>query len=446
MSETERLARFIIETNYDALPGAAIVAAKRAILDCLGVMIAGSQEPAGQIISSFVKKLGGTPNSGVVASGFHTSAPSAALANGTMGHALDYDDVGSDSSGHPSVAILPAILALGEELHVPGRLALTAFTLAVDIWGKLPLSGMNPRGLGFHPTAIYGTLGAAVAAAKLLGLNIEEVQMVLGLAASHAAGMGRNRGTMTKPYHAGNAARSGVMAAMLVRDGFTATPGLLEGRFSFCEAFAGGAACDLGKVTAKLGEPYYVVSPGLGVKKYPSCYITHRAIDAILHLDEKHQINPGDVASITAETGSMATNILTYTEPVNKLQGKFSMQFCLAIALLECKVGLGQVTDEKVNDPKVRELMKKISLSPKPEPVADEDVVTVRLKDSTEFSCGVDRARGHAEIPLTNDELIAKYRECAIAALDKDKVERSLELILDLEKVQKINQLMDTIV
>ena len=249
MGTTEKLAKFIVETIYESIPPEVVHAAKRVVMDTLGVIIAGSQEPAGKIISSFVRNLGEKPRATVVGAGFRTSSPNAALTNGTMAHALDYDDFNyMGGSGHPSIALLPAVLAIGEDLRASGKAVLEALILGFELWAKLLGSGIDPRSQGFHPTPVIGTMGAAAAAAKLLGLDVKQTQMVMGIASTHASGLARNRGTMTKPYHGGNAARSGVVAAMLVKEGFTAATDIIDGKFGFCDAFAGGADVDDCKV------------------------------------------------------------------------------------------------------------------------------------------------------------------------------------------------------
>jgi 2-methylcitrate dehydratase PrpD len=441
MGTTHKLAQFIVETRYEDIPAAVVHAAKRVMIDTVGVMIAGAQEPASRVIASFVRNLGGNPHARVIGTGCKTSSPNAALANGTMGHALDYDDV--SVLGHPTVTLLPAVLALGEEIGTSGKAVLESLVIGFEVWSKLATSGIDPRASGFHPTAVFGTMGAAASASKLLGLDGDQTRMVLGLAASHAGGMGRNRGTMTKPYHAGKAASSGVVAAMLVQNGFTATPDIIEGRFGFYDAFTNGAGNEDWRVTENLGNPYAILSPGVDVKKYPACYYTHRSIDAMLALQERHEITPEDVDEIRCEAGSTLANALVYHEPANYLQGKFSMEFCLATALVERRVGLLQITDEKVNDPKIRELMKRVRVNFEGAPLAEKDVVNVRLKNGKEYSLGIERARGAAEIPLTDEEIIAKYRDSASLLLPQDKAEKVLAQMLNMEQLHKINYIMD---
>ena len=445
MGATEKLARFVVETNYESIPPEAVHAARRAIIDTFGVMLAGSREPAGKIISSFVRSSGGKPRASVVTAGFRTSPPDAALANGTMAHALDFDDVCHVGLAHPSAALLPAVLAAGEDTGASGKALLEALILGFEAWSKFAASGIDPRSMGFHPTAILGTMGAAAAVAKITGLDIEQTQMALGLAASHAAGMGRNRGTMTKPYHAGNAARSGVISAMLAKEGFTAAPDLIEERFGFCDVFGGGAGKGESKLADNLGKPYAIVSPGVTVKKYPTCNLTHRAIDAMLTLADEYKINSGDVAEIECLTGSVAADVLVFNEPANYLQGKFSMQFCLAVSISERKLGLREVTDEKVNDPKIRRLMKLVRVSYTDEPLPPSDTVTVRLEDGKEYSQSVEKARGIYELPLSDEEIASKYRDCAGTVLPADKVEQTLELLLNLERLPKVSELMDLV-
>ncbi|MFH1381537.1 MAG: MmgE/PrpD family protein [Chloroflexota bacterium] len=441
MGTTEKLARFIAGTCYADIPAPVMHAAKRTIIDTLGVMLAGSREPASIIISSWVRKQGGRARASVAGAGFRTNSPEAALVNGTTAHVLDYDDVYDPVLGHPTAALLPAVLAVGEEYQASGKDILTALVVGFELWAKLSALGVDPRTIGFHPTAVLGTMGAAVAAAKILGLNIEPTQMVLGLAASHAGGLSRNRGTMTKPYHAGNAARNGIISALLVKEGFTAAPDIIEGKFGFCDAF-GGTERNEDEVIAGLGKPYAILSPGVTVKKYPTCYLTHRAIDATLGLIERYEFSADDVAEVECETGAMARDVLVYNKPVNALQGKFSLPFCLAVSILERKVGLTEITDVKVKDPRIEKLMKLVRVKFSDEPEAKQDIVRVKLRNGREYSLGIEKARGSYELPLTDEEIIAKYRDCAGLVLTRDRAEQALKMVLRLEYLKNINELM----
>ncbi len=226
---TERLARFTAETEYAKLPVEAVAAAKRAMLDYAGVTLAGSKEPAGRIMANLVRQMGCTPRAVVVGSGFRTSSSNAALANGTMVHALDYDDVGTNTGGYPismhlTSVLLSAILSLGEERRALGQDVITAYVLSYEIASQLANAMGQDYGddLGWHPSSPLGTVGASGASAKILNLDISQTVMAIGIAASQAAGLRQNFGTMTKAFHIGNAARSGVLSALMAKDGLTA--------------------------------------------------------------------------------------------------------------------------------------------------------------------------------------------------------------------------------
>ena len=442
MGTTEKLAKFIVETNFDSIPGEAIHAAKRAIIDTFGVMLAGSQDPTGKLITSFVRDMGGTPKASVVGAGFQTSPTQAALANGIMGHVLDFDDICWQIGGHPSVTLLPSMLALGEYCQASGKSLVAAFVLGFEVMGKLSKSGTDPRGRGFHPTAIFGAMGAATIAAKVLKMDVEQTAMTLGLAASHASGLGRNRGTMTKSYHAGNAARSGVASALLVKEGWTARGDIIEVKKGFCDCFAVDGKWDDSVIAKDLGNPYTIVSPGIFVKKYPSCGQTHRCIDAMLQLIDENNISEDDVAEVECMTEIASLDVLTYLKPTTYLQGKFSLPFCMAMSLLENKVGMAQVTNEKVNDPKTRELMKRVRHAGRDVPKSEPDIVTVTLKDGKKHSLGIVIPKGDPAFPLSDDEINAKYKDCAAIILPEAKVEKSLDLLLKLESLKDIKELM----
>ena len=447
MEVVKKIAEFVVKTNFEALPQEAVTAVKKAFLDTLGVALAGSIEPASKIITAFVKKLGGNPTCGVIAGKIRTSAPNAALANGVIAHVLDYDDTGAGAQGHPSVPLFPTVLALGEELGCSGKEILTAYVLGAEVWSKVSAQMPMLHMKGWHPTAVFGTLGAGMAAAKLLKLNVEETMMTLGLAGSQSAGVVQNFGTFTKSFHAGNAARSGIMAALLVKDGYTATQDILEGHAGFPVTFFGGQKVDVAGMAENLGQPFAVVSPGINVKKFPACYGTHRAIDATIHLAKENNLKPEDVAEVDVQVPPRTLQILFYNKPTTALEAKFSMHFTLAAALIDRKVSLSQVTDAKAKDPLILDLERKVKMRPFPDADANEngdkrpDVVTIKMKNGKEYSHSVLRARGHSDVPLSWDELLEKYRDCARVALNDQQVARTIEIMGNLEKLGNVKEL-----
>ena len=450
MGTTERLAQFIVETNFNRIPPEAVKVANGAMLDCLGVTFAGAVGPEGKIITDFVREMGGNPVASVIGGGFRTSAPWAALANGTMGHAEDYDDSGFAMIGHPTVPLLPAILALGEQCQASGKEAITAYVVGFEVESKLG-RGMAPSGhyqRGWHATATMGTMGAAAASARLLKLDVQQTIMTLGIAASQASGLRRNFGTMTKPFHAGNAARSGVVAALLAKKGFTAHANILEDHFGFFDVLKSDNPYDLNRVTEGLGETFELTTSGIAVKLYPSCHDTHACINHTLDLRSKHNIRPQDVQRIDYAVSELIASVATYTDPKTALEGKFSLEYCIARALHDGSVKLEHFTEEKVNEPGIRETIKKITrnVDPTLRYLAGARV-TITLKDGRQFTQGsTDVIKGFPQMPLTREELTAKYRDCARMMLSPQNVERSLELMENLEGLKDITELMNIVV
>ncbi|NWF54197.1 MAG: MmgE/PrpD family protein [Syntrophaceae bacterium] len=450
MEVTKKLADFIVSTVLGNIPPEAREIGKRIILDLLGVSLAGSRDPMSRIMTEYIKDTGGRPRASVWGKKFRTSSSLAALANGTFGHALDYDDINRNMRGHPTVPVLPAALAAGEEAKASGKELLEAFIIGVEVETKLG-AGMNPHLFenGWHPTAILGAMGAAAAAARLFNLSGEKVCMALGIAGSLASGLRQNFGTMTKPLHAGRAAQNGVMAAQLARRGYTADPGIVEAKLGYANAFSGAGKYDLNKIVANLGDPFDIVSPGVGLKRYPSCARTHPAIDAMLDLVVQNDIQPEDVEAIACAGTYTTPTMLIHSRPRTALEGKFSLEFCMALALMERRVALPDFKDQKVQDPKIQELIRKVTFSVRPDLNSLEQsgnpstTVKVTLKDGRVYTKTVDEARGTPGNPLTAGEVKDKYRQCVKGIQSKKDMEKTIELVEGLENLKRISTLAD---
>ncbi|RMF93464.1 MAG: MmgE/PrpD family protein [Nitrospinota bacterium] len=452
MHTTRQLASLVHETRYTDLPGEAIQKAKYAILDTLGVTLAGATSPAGEIIARYTKSLGGAPQASVLGHGFRTSPPQAALANGTMAHAYDYDDVNWSMSGHPSVPLLPAVLAVAEAQGASGKDLLTAYVIGFEVEAKIG-RGVNPAHyqLGWHATSTLGVFGATAAVARLLQLSPQKIARAFGIAASLSSGIRQNFGTMTKPLHPGHAAMGGVMAATLAQMDFTADEGILEAPFGFARLYTGGGEFQLEQITQTFGAPYDLVDPGVVIKQYPCCAFTHRAIDATLDLVQKHQFAPEAVAEVECLLSRLASDVLIHARPHTALEGKFSLEYCLAAAILDRKVGLAQFTDEMVQRPQAQELLQRVKRQIHPvEATAgerdDEDLpvtVTIKLRDGRKYSQQVDLPKGHPQNPLSESELQAKFRECASLVLSSKKIDRVLEQLEQLETLPTLTPLLE---
>lgn len=447
---TEEIANFIVEISYEQLPAAVINAGKIAILDCVGVTLAAGEETSGKIVSEYVRDVG-RPEAGVIGEGFKTSVDQAAWVNGTKAHALDYDDYFTPAQltpYHPTVAILPAVLAVGEKYHASGKEALLSYITGFEVLAKIAVAcGKQHYEVGWHTTSNLGSIGAAAAIAKMLDLSQEKTRMALGIASSLAGGLRKNFGTMTKPLHAGNAARNGVVAAMLAQAGFTADKHILDSPLGFCEVLAGEVGYGMAKTTQEPRKEFYIVSPGMALKPYPSCAYTHWAIDATLELKRETVTDPNNIVEVECRTSSGLPRLLIHSHPATALEAKFSLEFCIAIALIEGEVSLKQFSDEKVKDSAVQELMEKINYVYPPEMgsglVDLRGEVAVRLQNGKVYSHRVDIAKGAPKNPLNKDEINIKYRDCVRLALSPEDTDRSLDLISSLESVSNIVELMD---
>ncbi len=452
MKLTEILAGFLYYTELKNIPNTIIDIAQEHILDCIGVTIAGSDDPSGKIITNFVKEMGGEPKVSVIRGGFKTSALQAALANGTMAHALDYDDDYSDFTvAHPSAVVLPAALAIGEENAVSGLDILEAYILGIEAELTIgSISNMVDINRGWHGTSTLGTLGAAAACSKILKLDIEQIKIAMGIAASCSSGLRQNFGTMTKPFHAGSAAANGVMAAMLAERGFTASKEIFEGSFGFLNLFSNKEKWGLREgIINELGNPFKIQFPGIYIKQYPSCAGTHSAIDGILNLVGKYKINPDDIKDITCLVHPLNVSMLSYANPKTSFEGKFSMHFCLAIALLDKEVGLEQFTDEKVLHSKTQDLIKKIHMDVNPA-LKGKDykpgaILKVSLNNGHGHSNEVDTPEGSPKNRLTIEKLNAKYEKCCKLLLSDKEINKIKKIIMNLSNIQNIEKLLDSI-
>jgi 2-methylcitrate dehydratase PrpD len=453
MGVTAQLAAFVVDTAFADVPSQGYAKAKEAILDGLGCALVGSPTAVGQMITRYVRDRGEAPHAGVIGSGFKTSAPLAALANGTMAHALDFDDVNWSMSGHPTVPLLPAVLALGQAVHASGPEVLLAYTLGFEVETKVG-RGINPRhyDLGWHATSTLGTLGAAVACAKLLRLDVTKTCMTLGIAASTAAGLRQNFGTMTKPLHPGQAAMNGVTAAELAQRGWTADANILEAPYGFCQLYAGAGHYHLDDIVKQLANPYELLATGVAIKQYPCCAFTHRALDGILTLVQQHTLSADDVAAVECRVGRPTTEVLIHTRPQTGLEGKFSMQYCMAAALLDKRLGLLSFSDEKVRRPAAQQLFERVTMTVHPEAQrhgtsgeALPVTVMVMLKDGRTLTAQIPYPTGHPANPLSPVALEEKFEDCAFGVLERPDIRQVVELVQGLEHLGDIGTLMDVL-
>ncbi len=440
---TEFIARFVTDLKYESIPQEVVDRAKRQILDVLGVALAGSTQQVGKIAANFVQRTGGTSDCTVWGTKLRSSAPQAAFANGIFSHATDYDDMWLPGA-HPTGVTFPATLAVAETVRASGRQLLAAQVAAYEVMGKLHAAA-DKRG-GWHPTPVFGTFGAAAAAAKLLGLDPLKVQIAFGIASSEASGISLHSGTMTKPFHSGHGARNGVVAAMLAGDGFSANPHVLDG--AFFRTFFGVDLSDNWVLTATLGNPFFLASPGIGVKMYPSGYHLHHPFEAALELVEKHGITAEKIAAIELIVPRRGhfdrPNIRT------GLEGKFSYQYHVAMAILDQKLTIESFHDERALARDVQDLLKKMSVRVDPSIPRNPDIVyytvAIKLQDGKEVSAAQPLPKSHWRYPLPRSEWEGKFRANGARVLKEQSVERIIKLIDTLEDLADVRALTEVLV
>ena len=447
-SVIEQLAAYAAGESFDKLPEAAVRGARRAILDTLGVTLAGAPETTARRVRALIAHRRSAPEATVAGTGLRASVEDAALANGTAGHALDYDDVQASLSGHPSVPVLPAALALAERQRASGGLLLTAFVVGVEIEAKLGRA-MNPGlyEVGWHATSVLGVFGAAAAASRVLGLSPERTAHALAIAASLSSGVKANFGTDGKPLHAGHAARSGVEAALLAEAGFTANPRALEHVDGFGSTHGAGGRPVWDMALVGLGAPHEVADPGIGVKRYPACASTHQTLDATLDLVAEHRFGADAVETVECAVHYMAPHQLIYDRARTGLEGKFSMPYCVSVALLDGTVGLAQFEEDRVRRADVQALMPRVRMIVHPDQTTRDCLptrfseVTIRLRDGRRLERRVHLAKGQPQVPLTDAELTAKFLDCATRVMPGARANELLGLVQGIEGLVDVSVL-----
>ncbi|MFC7157003.1 MmgE/PrpD family protein [Halomarina halobia] len=428
------IASFVSNLTYDGVPADAVRIAERCFVDTVGVTLAGAVEGAGETAATAMRATGedGGPAS-VLGRGTTASAVGAAFVNGTAGHGLDFDDVSDGVNGHPSVTLVAPTLAVGEAVGASGRAALTAFVAGfeTECYLTAPISP-DHYAAGWHATSTIGTFGAAAAAASLLDLDEERTAHAINIAASMPAGLKRNFGTMTKPMHAGQAARSGVTAAYLAADGFTADYDAIRDSKGFIELYGGTDDPDFDAMHS-LGDHWAITEYGVGVKKYPCCYFTHTGITAASRLMGEHDLDAEDVVAVDVLASRGAGDALHNDDPDTGLKGKFSMQYSIASAIARDRVGLAAFDDENVDDPAVQAVREKVSFDTDPTVPYGSYTTTVTIETvDGSHSKTLDEPEGTHDNPLSEAELREKFLMCADRALDRYESERLYEAVNDL--------------
>lgn len=428
---TDRLASFAVETTATDIPKAVIDPAKNLILDTIGVSLAAANSSIGRIIAEHVAGMGSPATATVLGAAVKVSPELAALANGTLANALDFDE-----GSHLSTHVLPAALAIAEHHHLSGQDLLEAFIIGYEAGTRLTQTidarrrqQRGPTHRGWWHVGLVGPIAAALTVSRLLKLDRRQTTMAIGIASCSSGGFRRNMGTMAKALHSGNAARGGIQAAYLARRGFTSDPEILEAPLGFLQAVCPPEDRDM-EAIANLGRPY-ALEGALKIKRFPACNPGHPLIDAVQKLLESRSFSVEDIAVIEAD---LHTFSLLRPEPKDEEAAGFSGAFLLAATFVHRVFGLEQISDQVVHDPHVRDLMKRV----RHVPAGDTETVTVRLHDHRVVSVDVLPVRRLT----TRESVRQKFRECAYPVLSRKSVSAVEDQILGLEKQSNVDLLM----
>jgi len=433
MSATERLAEFARGLSLADVPASVRASARAAMLDGLACAIAGRDERVTRELRGFALEQGSHPRATLWGTGERVSAELAALVNGTAAHALDFDDVSWAMNGHPTVPLLPAAFAVAEAAGRSGRDLLRAYVVGFEVEARLGQALGRPHyERGWHATATLGVFGAAAAAGVLLGLDAGALRRAFGIAASRASGTRGNFGTDAKPLHAGLASRAGLEAAELAERGVTSREDALEMEMGLADLYGGKVPFSL----PSLDAGFALETPGVELKPYPSCRFTHRAIDAVLTLREKHAGR--ELRAIECGSDPLGLKILIYDEPRTGLEAKFSLQYCVAVAWLDGWPGLGAFTDARARAADVQALLRRVVVR---EARGADDLVELVFADGTRAREAVRIARGNPQNPLTDAQRVAKVKLCLEPALGPEKARTLVDAFDSLEDVRDVRDL-----
>jgi 2-methylcitrate dehydratase PrpD len=448
MSIAIQLAERIAAIRFEHLPPEAIHWAKVGILDTVGVTLAGAGEDASRRAGAALGAAAANGPSLVFGSARRVDPLSAALLNGVAAHALDYDDCSNSMGGHPSAPLLAALIALAEQTQSSGREILTAYVAGFETETRIGRGvHLHHYEKGWHPTATLGVFGAAAACAKLLALEAEQTAAALSIAASFSSGIKANFGSMVKPLHVGHCARNGLYAALLARAGYDSGAEVFEHKQGFLEVFNGAGTYDVARMLEDWGNPFDLVAPGIAIKQYPCCASTHSAVDCMLALREAHGLRAADVARIESWTHKRRLAHTNRPHPRSALDAKFSVQYCLARALLHGGVSIDHFEGDAWRDPAVQALLPTIHADVYTEAQFPADnhygaEIRVTRVDGRVVSGKIDQAHGRSTAnPLSAQMLQAKFTDCAARVLSVERSESVFGAVQRFEQLPAIRAL-----
>jgi len=446
MTLIEQIAEKIAAIRYEDLPAEAVFWAKAAILDTVGVTLAGAREDCTRIVEQALAPESHAGDCLVFGSDRRVPPPVAALINGTAAHALDFDDVSNSLGGHPSAPIVPAIFALADSEDCDGKAFIAAYVAGFETETRIARGvHFHHYEKGWHPTATLGVFGATAACCHLMRLPTAQTAQALAIAASFASGIKANFGTMTKPLHVGHTARNALFAATLAKGGYTANNAALEHKQGFLEVYNGPGTYDAEIILKDWGNPYDVVRPGPGFKQYPCCGSTHPPLDALLALRAEHALPADKIVRIDSWTHPRRLAHTNRPDPQTGLDAKFSVQYCLARATLQGQIRLEDFEGDAHDDPAVRALMSRVHADSQTDEALGAEV-RVTFADGEVIAKKVGAALGRGpDNPIPAGALAAKFANCASRALPSASVARLQQMLETLETMPSIKAVIAAI-
>ena len=440
MGTTEDIARYVVNSSPDQIPDSVMHEGKRCLINFLAVALYASRDPSLDILLDVFQTEGAGRHASVLGSAVRSSLQNAALANGYLGHLEDYDDTHFPTVIHPSSPTLPAALAMGEQLAASGRDLLTASVLGMELCCRIGMS-VHPYHYdgGWHITGTCGVFGSVIAAGRLGGLDPLQMTHALGIAGTQASGVREVFGTMTKPFHPGRSAQSGVLAALLAQRGFTSATTILEGRRGFAAVMSSDH--DLTQATDGLGERWELRMNGL--KPYACGVVNHPLIDAMIVLRCRPGVTPDAVESIHAQVHPLVLELVDRPSPRVGLEGKFSYQHSMAVGLVDGGAFPAQYTDGKIRDPSVVTVRDRITATIDESLAEDAALVTLALKDGRSYTQKVEHATGAPENPMTDAQLDEKFLALVGDVLPKRRTKGLLASLWDLDRAADVREVIN---
>ncbi len=450
MGLTREIGEFVAGMTFDKVPEKAVPIVVTGFTDCVGVTLAGLAEPVSPIVAKWVGFKGSLADIARFEP-TNLAAPDLALILGTAAHALDFDDTAYN--GHPSAVLVPAVLAEAQEVGADGQAMIAAYLAGYEIWGELTERESGTlHEKGWHPSAMYGTIAAAGASAVLRGLDADMATRAIGIAASLAAGVIANFGSMTKPFHLGRTAQSGLAATRLAEAGLTSSPDAIEHDLGFLRAVSPLREVDTTR-PAVLGKTWHIFKQGINVKLYPVCFGAHRLIDAMVGLRDSQGIDYRNIASVDAQVSANSSKILRNSRPQTDLEAKFSAEFAVAAGAIAGRCGAEEVSNAFVLRPDVQALMGKVTVHPIHDKAQGDhsrspfDWVELTMSDGRRLvSEKIDYMRGHFKRGIERDVLWQKFSDCAAAMVDRQQALRLFESLQDLPRLRSVGSLHPSLV